>query len=139
MSRPPIYAKLKDGLFRPFDAYDRRLALSLPDDKVYKLNVTLPRSTRNNSKYWVTLANVLDLTRLGDVYGKPYSLHRASLITTGHTEPIVQLDTGEVFLHADSAAFDAMDQPEFSRYFDQSMAAIAAQIGCDPLSLRAAT
>jgi hypothetical protein len=115
----------------PVGPYDVEMLDGL-DGTERRARLTKARSVPQNSLYWVTLANVLAGTHLGQRFASPVHLHRALLMATGRRTEITDL-YGEIFFVPDSTAFDRMDGDDFRAYFDAAMAILAAEIGADPL------
>lgn len=129
-----VFVKPEGQTLVPNTAYDAEIIDGLAHG-VFRAQLTRPRSSPQNSLYWVTLQGVIEQTALGERYPTSRHLHKALLLRTGFTQEVATLD-GDVALTPDSTAFDKMSHAQFTEYFNRAMAVLAEAVGCDPLQIK---
>jgi len=131
--KPPApIVRLEHGRLTPVHAYDAERIDAFPRGTEFDLVPRTKRSNPQNSRYWLTLAKVVEATGRWE---RPEVLHTALKVQLGYMEPIFGLDGKVKGMAPDSTSFAAMPHDQFRVFFDKAMAALAEAIGVDPLSL----
>lgn len=127
---PPPIVRLETGGLVPVSGWDAELLNKMANGTEFDLVERSTRSLPQHRTYWKALAGVVAATGLSP---SAKHLHRDLKLACGYTEKVVNRDTGEIHVMADSIAFDAMTQDEFKAYFNTAMAKLTEWAGYDPL------
>lgn len=119
--RPPIMVQRRGEFLVPQAPVDGERIRDLPAGKALKVTVSQPRrSSAQNRLYWSLLGVVCENL---DQDVRPETLHDWLKLKLGVVEPLI-LRTGEVVMVPGSIAFDQMEHPTFTSYFDKVKALI---------------
>lgn len=87
----------------------------------YRADVKLPRNYEHLKKYFAMLNVVLHYT---DKFDNVEQILHILKIRLGHFDAIIEPATGKTFLHPKSISFAKMSQPEFDKFYKESLDAI---------------
>ena len=127
-----LLERIGRGLY-PVDGVAEEELSSLPAHVELRADVVQPtrRSLPQLRLYWAVLQLVAD--RMNNEGGRPIdkrTLHQWVKLKCGYVDDIV-LRTGEIIEVPGSVALDRMDQDEFNRFFEKSVAAVCAALTQD--------
>jgi hypothetical protein len=92
----------------------------------YKAVFTRPRSSRQNSFYWVGLHEICRATGLKcGANGLHYALKQSCGLYEEHVNPL----TGKVELRVSSTDFSSATQDEFNKFFEKARIALIERFG----------
>lgn len=106
---------------QPIDEDGETAILKIPDDETFAIRIMRHRSMQQNRLYWKMLTHIAQATK----WGTPEKLHVALKVKLGRYD-VVPLPNGKAVVSVDSAAFDAMSQDDFQRYFDDAVRELAS-------------
>ena len=130
--KPPLPSVIKrGGRLVPQGAYDAELLDALPDGAAFDLREVSPRSLPHHKLYWTALKRAVEATGR---WPSAAALHTALKVECGRVEPVFSLAGKVVGMIPDSTAFEAMNQRDFTAYFEEAMMKLAEACGFDPLS-----
>lgn len=125
-----FYTVKKLGVLKPYDPDDSEKLHSMREGEVYRVKVSMPRNIKFHKKFFTLINLVFDNlpeemeTKTPD--GKPIQIRtREELLwqikmQVGHYEQKVTLG-GRVTYEAKSISFAAMDEAEFSEFYDRAV------------------
>lgn len=108
--KPPLYFRRTLAGLSPADEYASERLKRVKIGAIVECEFKQPRNPGNLRRWWA-LCNMLAFHC--EQFRAPAQVHQFLKIRSGHCTPIVAQSTGEVFLVADSIAFDELDEPEF--------------------------
>lgn len=118
------------GVLKPYTAEDADLIRSMREGEVYRAKVSMPRNVKFHRKYFSLLSLVYDNLPehlpLQSIDGKPIRVRSVEdllwhiKMQLGHYERRMTLG-GRVTYEAKSISFAAMDEAEFSEFYDRSL------------------
>jgi hypothetical protein len=112
-----IFAHVTDKGFIPASPHDYQIMQDNYANGVQvRLNVTQPRSVRENRFYWVSLQNLIDA---GADFPSAEVMHQAIKLELGYVTPVKTMSSGVHFIPS-STSFERMDQSEFKRFMKQA-------------------
>ncbi|MCP5099888.1 MAG: hypothetical protein GY943_30410 [Chloroflexi bacterium] len=126
----PIIERTRHGLM-PIDAETSEQVLSDPLGTQYDLIKRGSRSNKQLRTYWRALGIVVKST---GKWATPEHLHDELKLACGYHKKIVNWNTGEIILQADSIALENMKPDVFNEYMTVTMAKLAERVGFDPLA-----
>jgi hypothetical protein len=108
----------------PYASYDKEMMEELPNGVPVRLQFAQPRSLPRHRLYRVVLRQVV---KNSDLFATEDALHKTLLVGCGVVEPVITVDN-DIIMIPSSTAFDAMEEDEFKKYFDQAMQIICTKI-----------
>lgn len=124
----PIFMRRKSGTLVPVSAIDHDALQYVPEGQEIEINIRRRRSLPHQRRYWLILQKVVEAT---DAYPSAEHLHESLKCDMGYVRPMRELN-GKLRIVPDSTAFEAMDQTEFTAYYERAMARLAEVFGVDP-------
>lgn len=94
---------------------------NLPANVDLKCVITRPRNARHHAKYFALVSAIFPHQ---SAYPTLKALHDELKIAVGYSYESRDLITGEVRTHADSIAFDKLDQTEFEPVYERIVEAV---------------
>jgi hypothetical protein len=123
--RPPIMVQRRGEFLVPQAPVDGERIRDLPAGKALKVTVSQPRrSSAQNRLYWSLLGVVCENL---DQDIEPEALHAWLKVKLGVVTPLI-LRSGEIAYVPGSIAFDKMEHPAFTAYFDRVKALITEHL-----------
>lgn len=120
----------KVGLaFVPVSRDARELLAKIKEGATIFIEVWQPRNMAQHRKYFALLNNVVEATGR---WVSTEHLRRDILIALHRCDEEVNRFTGEVRQVPHSMAVASMPKAEFERLYDDTMALLAEDLGCDP-------
>jgi len=125
-----FYAVKKMGILRPYDREDAEQLGKMREGEVYRVKVSMPRNIKFHKKFFALLALVFDNlpeeipARTPD--GKPIVIRSIDNLLwqikmqVGWYEEKVTLG-GKIIYEAKSISFAAMDEAEFSEFYNSAV------------------
>lgn len=120
-----ILADWDGEALRPHANYDlEQTSQKLSAGATVRLQFAQPRSLPRHRLYWVLIRQVV---KNCNFFASEEALHRTLLMGCGVVQPVLTVD-GDVVMIPHSTAFDAMEEDEFKKYFDQALTIISTKI-----------
>lgn len=125
-----FFAVKKMGILRPYDRADAEQLGKMREGEVYRVKVSMPRNIKFHKKFFTLLALVFDNlpdeipAKMPD--GQPVVIRAVDdllwhiKMQVGHYEQKVTLG-GRVTYEAKSISFAAMDEAEFSEFYNSAV------------------
>lgn len=125
-----LYAVKKMGILRPYDKTDAEQVAKMREGEVYRVKVSMPRNIKFHKKFFALLALVFDNlpeeipAKTPD--GQPIQIRTIDELLwhikmqVGHYTQKVTLG-GKVIYEADSISFAAMDEAQFSEFYNAAV------------------
>ena len=125
-----FFAVKKMGILKPYDRTDAELLAKMREGEPYRVKVSMPRNLKFHKKFFALLALVFDNlpeeipAKLPD--GQAVEIRSIDdllwhiKMQTGHYEQKVTLG-GRVTYEAKSISFSAMDEAEFSDFYNRAV------------------
>lgn len=125
-----FYAVKKMGILKPYDRTDAEQLGKMREGEVYRIRVSMPRNIKFHKKFFALLALVFDNlpeeipAKAPD--GKPIQVKGIDgllwhiKMQVGHYEQKVTLG-GRITYEAKSISFAAMDEAEFSTFYNSAV------------------
>lgn len=136
MQNPPaiLIQKTPQGLI-PYGTHSGPMVEDLPIGQVFTAKPRKGRKLPTNGAYWAGLRVALDNT---DAWPTPKHLHDDLKRLCGYFDVYHNPLTGRDEVRVQSAAFDAMSEPEFKAYFRLAQMKFAQKMGFDAWEREAA-
>ncbi len=127
MARDILFTITPLGKISFADPRSAELWADLPRGKVLRAKVQQPRNIAHHRKYWALIALVFENQQSG-VFATQEALSDGIKLGIGHTDDVVNAETGQMQSTPASIAFDKMDQAEFEQFYDRAVDLICRRI-----------
>ena len=115
---PDLYLRRTMGGFVPDSEADQDRVKRFKLGEVVKAKVSKPRNYLHHKKLFALLRFVAENS---EVYNTERKVLTVLKILTGHVDFIADPRTGELVAQPDSISFEAMDQIEFSEWYEKAV------------------
>lgn len=125
----PIVVSTKRGIV-PVSQYDAEIIEAAGFGVEYDMKPRSKRSIQHDRLYRKMLARIVEAT---GKWPTADHLHHDLKLTCGYVTKARNLSTGEIIEVVDSIAHNKMTRAEFMVYFENAVAVLANELGCDPM------
>lgn len=120
-----IYLRKVNGAFVPDGEADQERCKRFKLGEVVRAKVSKPRNYEHHKKLFALLRFIAENS---DIYNTERKALTVLKILTGHVEFIADPRTGELVAQPDSISFEAMDQIEFSEWYENAVKAACQHV-----------
>jgi len=131
-SKPVVQMIMRDGTLNPITRYDAEIMETYGNNQIFNVIAVTKRSNPHHKLYWTILNHVVKAT---GSWPTAAHLHNEVKFLTGYYRSVINQKTGGVYCVVDSISFHAMDQKEFSVFFDNVMEVLSEKLEIDPMEL----